>query len=156
MDAIVQAAGVTSVHARHLVLDQAEGRPGWARALCEALVEGNGDRVASGEVLLDQVERYLRAAADSATTLDAVACIAALGGASQDDLERICALVGMPLASLVLAVHAVATSGLLEQTTGRWHFQPALRAPLVSRWFFGPRKSRSWGSVVEGIPRSRT
>jgi hypothetical protein len=155
MDAIVQSAGVTSVHARHLVLDQAEGRPGWARSLCEALVEGNGDRVASGEVLLDQVERYLRAAADSATTLDAVACIAALGGVAQDDLERISNLVKKSPATLLDAVHAIATSGLLDYNTGRWHLQPALRAPLVSRWFFGPRKSRSWRSIVDAFPERK-
>ena len=152
IDVVVQAAGVTSVRARQLVLDQAEGRPGWALALCSALVEGNGDHVASGATLLDQVERYLRGASDSATTMDAMALIAALGGATQDDLERISQLVGVPAAVLLNAVHAIATNGLLEEAHGRWHLQSALCAPIVSRWFFGMRKSRSWNSTLTAFP----
>ncbi len=147
LDALIQAAGVNGVRARHLILDQADGRPGWAMSLSSALVEGSGSRVASGDELLDQVERYLRAAADSATTLDAVACIAALNGASHDDLESISRLVGAPSAGLVEAIQRVATSGLVERLSGQWHLQPALRNPLVSRWFFGPAQRRSWKSL---------
>jgi hypothetical protein len=152
MDRIVQAYGVTGVRSRHLILEQAEGRPGWARILCNALMSEDGEHVASGATLIDHVERYLHGATDSATTMDAIACVAALGGATHEDLTRIGTLVEVPLASLMAAIHSVATQGLLEQRYGNWYLPLPLRSPLVSRWFFGPRKTRSWDTLVEAFP----
>ncbi|WP_405056819.1 ATP-binding protein [Kribbella sp. NBC_01505] len=152
IDAVVQSAGVKGFHARRLVLDQADGRPGWAIQLCRALIDGDGERVVSGDHLLEKVDRYLRVATDSAAALDAVACIAALDGADQDDLERLSELVRMPLASLMEAVHTVATRGVMELRANRWALAPALRLPLVSRWFFGARQFRSWKSLHTEFP----
>ena len=155
IDAIVQTAGVTGVHARRLVLEQADGRPGWALQLCRALIDGDGERVVSGELLLDHVMRYLRLATDSAVSLDAIACIAALNGAAQRDLERISQLIAMPLASLIAAVHTVATRGVIELRGDRWGLSPAIRLPLVGRWFFGTQRSRSWTSLLDAFPETR-
>ncbi|MFI6675240.1 hypothetical protein [Kribbella sp. NPDC050470] len=155
IDAVIQAAGVTGVHARRLVLEQADGRPGWALQLCRALIDGDGERVVSGELLLDHVMRYLRLATDSAVSLDAIACIAALNGAAQHDLERISQLTAMPLASLMAAVRTVATRGVIELRADRWGLSPPIRLPLVSRWFFGAQRTRSWSSLLDAFPDTR-
>jgi hypothetical protein len=60
IDRIVVDRGVTGVRARHLIQAQAEGRPGWATALCESIVSGDGEGVLAGRVLVEQVDRYLR------------------------------------------------------------------------------------------------
>ncbi|TCC51514.1 ATP-binding protein [Kribbella pittospori] len=152
IDALVQALGVTSFHARRMVLDQAEGRPGWAILLCEAMLDGTGELVASGVLLLDRVERYLRESTDSELTLDAVACVAAVDGADTDDLQRVSELVGQPLAILVDSLKRMSTRGLLEQRSGRWQPLPAFRIPLVSRWFFGVQRTRGWRSITDAFP----
>jgi hypothetical protein len=152
IDAIVQAAGVTGLHARWLVLEQADGRPGRALQLCRALIDGDGVKVVSGELLLDHVMRYLRFATDSEVSLDAIACIAALNGAAHPDLERISQLITMPLASLMAALRIVATRGVIELRADHWGLSPAIRLPLVSRWFFGAQHTRSWTSLVDAFP----
>ncbi|MEV6268979.1 ATP-binding protein [Kribbella sp. NPDC051936] len=154
LDAIVQALGVTGVRARHTILDQADGRPGWAVLLCRAVVDGNGQQVESGAVLLQKVMRFMRGATDSAVTLDAIACIAALTAVSQDDLARVAQLVDRPLAELNEGVRTVATRGLLELRSDRWEVSPTIRYPLVSHWFFGPLRNRPWSSLVAAFPEA--
>jgi len=155
MDVIVQAAGVTGVHARELILRQAEGRPGWALALCNTLVDGGGVKVVSGEALLDHVVRYVRQASDSLVTMDVLACIAALKWCSAEDLERIAQLVGSPFALVSDSIRRLATNGLVERGNAGWGLQPSLRAPLIGRWFFGGVAPRPWGSLVTAFPERR-
>lgn len=152
IDELVRGAGVTAVRARHLILGQAEGRPGWALRLCEALVGSNGMHVFSGEVLLDHVLRHLRQVADNRLSVDALACIAALGGADFDDIETIARLQNRALPLVMDSLRELATRGLLENQGGRWQLQAVLGPPLVSRWFFGPDRSRSWTSFRKVFP----
>lgn len=151
IDVVVQAAGVTGIHARHRIMDQAEGRPGWALALCDTAVRGE-DKWVTGEALLEQVLRFTREAADTQTIVDTLACMAALNGCDQADLERVSHLVGVPSVDVTEAIQRLATNGLLEQRHGRWHLQPALRSPLVATWFFGERKHRTWTSLTTAFP----
>lgn len=152
LDAIVRSTGVSSHWARHLVLEQADGRPGWAITLAKTIIEGNGQNVASGATLLDQVERHIQSVADSAVTLDAVACIAALGSADASDLERVSLLVGVPHAQLASSLRNLASDGLLTLERDRWRLQPGLSAPLVLKWFFRPGHTRSWSSLHAAFP----
>lgn len=56
MDQLIWTRGVHGVHARRVVLSQAEGQPGWAM-LCDAQISRDGVRVLSGEVLLEHAMR---------------------------------------------------------------------------------------------------
>jgi hypothetical protein len=152
IDQIVISHGVRGVRARNAVLRQAEGRPGWATALCGSIVSGDGDGVATGRVLVEQVDRYLRQRTASRTSMDVLAHIAALGGASVEDLERIAPSVGVPAVEVATSVEAMATAGLVDRSADMWHLQPSLRAPLVSRWFFGEKQKRSWRGVSDLFP----
>jgi hypothetical protein len=152
MDAIVRGAGVSSVRARGAILGQAEGRPGWALRLCETLVDGGGTDVVSGAALLDHVERHVRQASDSLGTMDLLACAAALGTCSHDDLVMIAELVRIPLADANDSLRRLATNGLIDEVWDGWRLQPTLRAPLVARWFFGAARTRPWSTLGEAFP----
>src|SRR5205814_10708675 len=60
IDTLIQAEGVRGYRARQLVLQQAQGRPGWALALSAALLRGEADEVLSGAALLTQVQGFVR------------------------------------------------------------------------------------------------
>lgn len=153
MDQIVRDLGVRSVHARRVVLDQAEGRPGWAATLCEAFISRSGNLVLSGDVLLDHALRTMRQLSDSELDLDALACVAALNGVSHEDLDKIGDLQKRSGVAIAAAFHRIATSGLLELQQDVWQLQPALRAPLLARWFFGTYRLRPWESIQAGFPQ---
>lgn len=152
MDTLIRSVGVTGHRARNLVLDQADGRPGWALALCEVLVKGGGQDVLTGNAHLANVERYLRRAAESQTALDALACMAALGKMSTEAAHRLAPVVGLPPAELTGLLERLAQHGLLDRSVHGWSLQPSLRAPLVARWFFGEPAQRPWSTLVEAFP----
>ena len=58
----------------------------------------------------------------------------------------------MPLASLVSLMERAARNGLLDYRSGGWVLQPALRTPLIARWFFGGRPGRSLPSLMSEFP----
>ncbi|WP_155846910.1 ATP-binding protein [Arthrobacter sp. 131MFCol6.1] len=155
MDEIVRGAGVTAVRTRHLILSQAEGRPGWALTLCSAVVTASGANIFSGEALLDHVLRHLRQEAGSVLTIDLLACIAALDGADHVDLEAISRIQNRPLPVVMNSLHQVATNGLVESRNGKWHLQAALSSALVSGWFFSASRSGSWALLVESFPNRK-
>jgi hypothetical protein len=152
MDALVRAAGVTGHRARRTVLNQAEGRPGWALALCEVLIRGDGQDVVTGSAHLANVERYLRRITESQTALDTLACMAALGFVSSETAFRLAPLVGLPPAELTGLLDRLAQHGLLDRSYGGWALQPSLRAPLVARWFFIEPARRPWATLVQAFP----
>jgi hypothetical protein len=153
IDAVVQNLGVTSVRGRHLVLDQSDGRPGWAEMLCQALLDGSSEDVVTGGFLLGQVERYLRSRTADSLLLDALAVITAIGGATVEDVPAVAREVGLPHVTLVDDLRRVATRGLIDQRQDRWSLHPTLRAPLVRRWFFGETRMRSWQGLSDAFPQ---
>lgn len=153
LDSIVRGRGISGVRARNLVLEQSDGRPGWAISLCDAVVQGDGQSVLKGQYLLDQVRRYARSIADSATLNDALACIAALGQATIDDLATIADIVKAGPADLVDWLERSANSGLVEHSRGEWSVFTPLRPLLVASWFFGERPTRSWKTLADAFPR---
>ncbi|MFF5687334.1 hypothetical protein ACFY73_22070 [Streptomyces albidoflavus] len=152
MNELVESAGVTGYRSRTAVLNQADGRPGWALALCESLAGGEGQDVFSGKAHVAQVERYLREATASRTVLDALACVAALGGASPDTLYALASVVGVAPAELSGMAEDLAHNGLVECRAGVWHLQPALCPALVARWFFTAPVRRPWTTLVTAFP----
>ncbi|TDV44199.1 ATP-binding protein [Actinophytocola oryzae] len=152
MDVLIRAAGVTGHRARVVVLDQAEGRPGWALALCEVLVNGGGQDIVTGSAHRANVERYLRRVTESPTALDVLACLAALGTLSGETAYQLAPLVGIPPAELTGLLDRLARHGLLDSTPYGWSLQPSLRAPLVARWFFTEPTHRPWDSLVQTFP----
>lgn len=65
IDDIIQYLGITGHLARTVVLDQAEGRPGWAIILANLLIKGESDAVVSGSALVDSAIRFVH---ETATT----------------------------------------------------------------------------------------
>jgi hypothetical protein len=152
MDAVVRSVGVTGHLARQVILQQARGRPGWALNLCEVLLDGSTHEVISGAAHLANAERFLRRATESQTALDALACIAALGEVHPETVHHLAPLVGVPPAELEGMLDRLAHNGLIEHTSRCWSLQPALRPPLVARWFFTDPIRRPWSTLVAGFP----
>ncbi|MCX5136403.1 hypothetical protein OOK06_30480 [Streptomyces sp. NBC_00340] len=152
MNTLVMAAGVGGHRARAAVLVQAAGRPGWAVTLCALLTGGQGGDVFSGRAHVDHVERHLREVTPSATVLDVLACVAALGGASAEDLYALAPLVAVAPAELSGLMEDLAHNGLVDSVQGTWQLQPALCAPLVARWFFTSPARRPWSTLTAAFP----
>jgi hypothetical protein len=149
VDEIVRKLGVQGVRARHAILEQADGRPGWATVLAELVVSGDGEQLTEGQYLLDRVSALSRSVAGTAALNDALACIAALGRTTIEDLETIADLVHVAQADLVDWLSAAAQGGMVARTGDAWTVFPALQPLLAASWFFGERKSRRWSTVVE-------
>lgn len=148
LDHMIQALGVLGIHARSLVLEQSDGRPGWAVILSRLVVDGAGDDLATGQSLLDQVAGLATAIAGSAVLSEALACIAALGAATLEDIEIIASRAGVPYADLIAWLEVIAQGGLVERTGDSWSVLSPLRPLIVASTFFGARKRRSWGSFA--------
>lgn len=153
LDQMIQALGVHGVHARSLVLEQSDGRPGWAAILSRLVVNGAGGDLATGQSLLDQVAGLATTIAGSAVLNDALACIAALGAASLEDIEIIASHAGVPYADLIAWLEVTAQGGLVERTSDKWSVLAPLRSLIVASTFFGVRKRRSWASFAIKFPR---
>ncbi|MFG2267308.1 hypothetical protein [Streptomyces sp. NPDC048720] len=152
MDTLVSSAGVTGHRARAAVLDQADGRPGWAVTLCALMADGQSGDVFSGQGHVAHVERHLREVTSSPTVLDVLACVAALGGASLETLYALASVVAVAPAELSGLMENLAHNGLVESVRGTWQLQPALCAPLVARWFFTSPARRPWATLAHTFP----
>lgn len=148
MDAIVQSTGITGYYARMVILRQAEGRAGWALALCDMVRTGKAGEVVTGTAFADHVEGFLRRATQSAVAVDTLACIAALRQVGDDELSVLAGMIGIPLGEMTDLLTRVARHGLLDHVGGAWRLQPALRGPLIARWFFRDPPMRAWTSLV--------
>jgi hypothetical protein len=146
LDQLIKRMGVSGHRARQLILDQSDGRAGWATVLVRVLVDGRGEELVSGQFLLDQVSALARSIAGTAKLHDALACIAALRSASMEDLEVIAEVTGLGYADLVSWLEVTAQGGLVARTGDSWTVFPALRPLLVAAWFFGDRKVRNWAT----------
>ncbi|GAA2091624.1 hypothetical protein IDH50_17560 [Aeromicrobium tamlense] len=152
LDQMIQALGVHGVRARLSVLEQSDGRPGWAVILSRLVVDGAGDDLATGQSLLDQVAGLATAIAGNAVLNEALACIAALGAASLEDIEIIASHAGVPYADLSAWLEVTAQGGLVERSGDKWAVLAPLRSLIVASTFFGARKRRSWMSFAAKFP----
>lgn len=152
LDQMIQELGVRGYRARELVLEQSDGRPGWAVMLARLVVDRAGEDLATGQSLLDQVARLATSIAGSAVLNDALACIAALGAATLEDIEVISKHAAAPYADLIAWLEATAQGGLVERAGDRWSVLAPLRSLIVASTFFGARKRRSWDSFSSQFP----
>lgn len=148
LDELIRNLGVQGVRARQAVLDQSDGRPGWASVLSKLVVDGEGESLRTGQYLLDQVASLTRSISGTAALNDALACIAALRSASMKDLESLAELTGVGYADLIAWLEATAQGGMVARTGDSWTVFPALQPLMVAAWFFGKRKTRRWGSIT--------
>lgn len=115
VDEIVLAMGVTNNVARQEILDQAEGRAGWAVALADMLRKTQRwESLFSGRVLLGEVERYLRRAKVPAEAVDLLATLAALGGVSKDGLMRAGASLDLSRSTTSKLIDEAARGGIID------------------------------------------
>ncbi|MEU4801310.1 hypothetical protein [Actinosynnema sp. NPDC023587] len=115
VDQIIQAMGVTSTLARQQILDQAEGRPGWATTLADILTRTRRwESIVDGRVLLGEVTRYLRRASVGAEALDVLTAIAALGGITDDQIGRLATTLDLPSSRVRPLLLGVARNGLVD------------------------------------------
>ncbi|GAA1739124.1 hypothetical protein GCM10009809_38170 [Isoptericola hypogeus] len=152
LDEIIQALGVYGFRVRVTVLEQSDGRPGWAVALSRLVVDGAGEEFAAGQSLLDQVAVLTRAIAGNAVLNEALAWIAALGAANLEDIEVVASHAGVPYADLIAWLEATAQGGLVERTGDAWSVLAPLRPLIVAATFFGARKTRTWASIAAKFP----
>jgi hypothetical protein len=148
LDELIRQLGVHGFRARQMVLDQSDGRPGWASVLSNLVVDGNGENLTSGQYLLDQVASLTRSIAGTAALNDALACIAALGTASMEDLEAIANCTAVGYADLINWLEATAQGGMVARTGDSWTVFPTLQPLMVAAWFFGSRKTRRWSAIT--------
>lgn len=154
VDELIKQMGVSGHRARQMILDQSDGRAGWATVLVRLLVDGDGKDLTSGQFLLDQVAALTRSIARTARLHDALACVAALRSASMSDLEVIADLAGVGYADLVSWLEVTAQGGMVARTADSWTVFPALRPLLVTAWFFGERKTRAWTTFAARFGRN--
>lgn len=120
MDELLQLMGLTGGLARGEILDQAEGRPGWAVTLADLLLRaGDVQSLLNGQALLGQVDRYLRRAGVGAEAMDVLATVAALGGVSEDEIARLAKEVEVTRAVTAAALGTSAKSGLIDVRSSR-------------------------------------
>ena len=118
LDGLVQAMGITGQLARREILDQAEGRPGWAIALADLLLRKNDPHsLISGKALLGEVGRYLRRAG-LANAMDVLAAVSALGWVSERELGKLGGELQVPRADAARLLNRAARSGLVDVRTG--------------------------------------
>jgi hypothetical protein len=134
LDALVQAMGITGRLARREILDQAQGRPGWAITLGDLLLRKHDpQRVISGKALHGEVTRYLHRTG-LADAIDLLATISALGGITDAEIGQMSTGLQVPRRRAALLLGSAAQSGLIDVTTrpadgARFY---AVRPPLLA------------------------
>lgn len=115
LNELLKAMGIASQLARGEILDQAEGRPGWAVTLAHLLLRtGDPASLLQGKALFGQVERYLFRAGIGAEAIDVLAVIAALGGVSEVELRELAQEVEMSRRAVVSVLGTASRSGLID------------------------------------------
>jgi hypothetical protein len=115
IDEIVTGMGVTSVIARHQIVEQAQGRPGWAIALAAMFTaQQTWASLFDGQVLLGEVQRFLRKAGAPAGAAELLAMIAAIGPVTLADLPAVAEQLGLDLAGVRGSLTRSAHAGLVD------------------------------------------
>ena len=119
LDQIIRSMGIGGLVARQAILDQCEGRAGWAVALADLLLQSGWDDLVTGRALLGQVDHYLRRLELGSEARRVLSAIAALRGIDESEMSILAEGVGGRRDEIVQVVRAVAQGGLLD--IGRRH-----------------------------------
>src|SRR5690606_46535 len=98
---------VTGALARQAILDQAEGRPGWAIPLGDLLLRSrDATSLLNGRALLGHVDRYMRRAGVEPSAMDILGLVAALGKIVETELQLLATEAGVPRATIAAVLTA--------------------------------------------------
>ncbi len=142
IDDLLTALGIKNYYLRLEILDQAEGRPGWAVALADLAKRGRGRDIITGRAIIGQVEPYLaRLGASSKKALGLLSMIGALGSVSlAKELTEVEAYVAVDRLEGQQLLQDAAAAGVLELLDDALRISPkAFRFALVGHWFFEQR-----------------
>lgn len=114
INAIVTSMGISGVLARQEILDQSEGRPGWAVALADLLLRSGWTDLLTGKALRGQVESYLRRSGLGEHARDLLATVAALRGADDNDLADLADYASVTRADVGRHLRNASRGGLLD------------------------------------------
>lgn len=115
LDRLLREMGISSTLARGEILDQAEGRPGWAVALADLLLRADdAGSLLNGKALLGHVDRYLRRAGIDPEAVDILAVVAALGEVAEDELRAVAAELDVRRSLVANVLTGAARSGLID------------------------------------------
>ena len=149
IDDLIVSMGITGQVARAEILNQAEGRPGWAVALGDLLLRGNdSESLLSGRALYGEVTTFLQRRGAQAGTIDLLAMVAALREITDDDLDLLAAELGETRPHVAAILGRAAQSGLVDvEVRYSWDNQrefrvyrvrpPLLASVLVAELAFG-------------------
>lgn len=121
IDSILREMGITHTLARGEILNQAEGRPGWAVTLGDLLLRtDDATTLLNGSALVGRVKSYLIRASINEPTAELLAVIAAVGGVGDGEIARLAHSTGVDRITIARALQTAARSGLLDvnQTRG--------------------------------------
>lgn len=139
IDEVLKSLGASNPIFRHFVLDQAEGRLGWAIALLDLALRGDPRSAVSGRGLIDEVEPYLRrAGANSIEALGLMSVIAALGEVKPGELGEVDDYVGIGRLDRAKLLAQAAAAGVLDSDEdGSLRIAPRrFRLALAAHWFY--------------------
>ncbi len=114
MDTVLVNMGISNELARAEVLNQAEGRVGWAVALGDLLIRAESATLLNGKALYGQVVKYLVRAQIPMDTIDLLAAVAALGGVTEAELGALAEELDMQRAQLISLLTSAARSGIID------------------------------------------
>jgi hypothetical protein len=119
LDQLLVSMGITGQLARSEILNQAEGRPGWAVALGDILLRAQDTTsLLTGKALYGQARRYLLRAAVQEEATDLLATVAAVGEVAETELGELAAELGMSRPQVARLLESTAKSGLVDVQSG--------------------------------------
>lgn len=115
LDTLLQQTGITGALPRREILDQAEGRPGWAISLADLLLRSqDATSLLNGRALLGHVDRYMRRAGVDPDAIDILALVAALGEVTDAELPRLATEAAVRRSTVAAVLTDAAHSGLID------------------------------------------
>lgn len=138
--AIATALGIQNPWLQWDIVEQSRGRAGWAVTLSEVAIAGRAKSLFEGMALATQVERYLKSSGRSAESLRVLAHVALAGHVGDTELRQLAKRAEVLLPKLMEILYGSTANGILEKTAFGWRVDPpALRAALLTLWYFGPQ-----------------
>jgi hypothetical protein len=131
--------GITGQLARSEILNQSEGRPGWAVALGDLLLRARDPgSLLSGKALLGQVQRYLERASIPREAIDLLATVAAIGDVTGSEFGKLAAELGISRSQTIGLLASAAKSGIVDvesqydQAEKRYIRHYSVRPPMLA------------------------
>jgi hypothetical protein len=153
MDEIVLSMGVSNYYVRGRILQQSEGRPGWAVTLVEIAKGGDVSAAVSGRAVLAEVESYLKRLGVRDSALGYIAVLAAVGPLDRAGLDHVRTLLSLDVPAADDYIRIAAAAGVLDTTGGVYRIAPdPLRHALVAHWFFERPGASSVDALLAALP----